>query len=311
MRRSLTIAATAAISAVVLASQAQADMIVSGGSATFTFDSDVLTDTFLTTNWDDGSGVHQNTFNVRSGSSPSGTPSQVIPGGALLTFTGRGGGNVYLSPTNAAGEEIESFETVQVFPFFAVPEGITDAQANTNWLPTGNPNEFYDITDPSRIETFTPEQVAAMEATELRTCCTHTLGGFVIDTVAGTVDGIIDNIAERDVDLDGDIDADDAFHLFDLVDAGDGTFDLALTDVMASYLNFGFSEFGFLDAAALADWGNPEGALSFAGGDVVGSVAYSYTLEASPVPVPAALPLLAGGLGALGVVARRRRRTAA
>lgn len=50
--------------------------------------------------------------------------------------------------------------------------------------------------------------------------------------------------------------------------------------------------------------------INFAFGGAAGDEFYLSSLTATPVPVPAALPLLLAGLGGLGVMARRKRKAA-
>ncbi|MGR3742655.1 MAG: PEP-CTERM sorting domain-containing protein [Pseudooceanicola nanhaiensis] len=302
----------AALCAAVASFAPQAEArTINEGEATFTFDADLLASTYLTTNWEDG-GVHSRSFSVRPSNSDFGTPSELDSDGAVLRFSGRGAGSVYLAPTDLAGEEVEDFADVKVFSFRNPPATVTEEMVNINYVPTSDPNVFTDFSNPSMSYTFTDEEVAALGDAQLRTCCRHTLSGYEIDTAAMTVDGIIDNVAERDVNFDGVIDEADEFHLFDLVATEtENLFELALTETMASYLNFGFTPGAFADGSSLfEEWGALQsggpGFLSFAGGDVVGNVSYSY----GTVPVPAALPLLAGGLGLLGFVGRRKKRAA-
>ena len=48
--------------------------------------------------------------------------------------------------------------------------------------------------------------------------------------------------------------------------------------------------------------------VDFAGGDVSGTAAANFTFSGSATPLPAALPLFASGLGALGLLGWRRKR---
>ncbi|QCO56564.1 VPLPA-CTERM sorting domain-containing protein [Pseudorhodobacter turbinis] len=185
-----------------------------------------------------------------------------------------------------------------------------------NYVATDDPNVFTNQADPSVSYTLSDEQVALMNDSQLRLCCTHTLGSLEINTANMTVDGVIDNIAERDINFDGVIDASDEFHFFDLVatDAED-VWGLSLTETLASYLNFGYTEYAFADGQTLLDgWAalQPGGAgyLNFAGGDVIGTVSYAFDsgVVVAPVPLPAGLPLLLAGLGAMGFVRRRRNK---
>lgn len=311
MRTKSKIAVFGIASASVLAASASfaATQAITGGEAIFTLDSEVLESLYLDSSWNDGTGTHESTMTVRD----SDSGSEVTDDGAILSLRGR---SVYLSPTDAEGNEVEDFADVLAFSYSSSDEsdaaGVTDEMRDINYVSTGNPNEYYDYENPSDVYTLTDDQIALLNEGELRLCCTHQIGSLTIDTAALTVDGVIDGIDERDINFDGVIDENDDFYLFDLVATDDeDVYDLAITDVLASYLNLGFSEYGFADATAfLEDWGGDvsEG-LGLVGGVVVGTVSYAYTT--SPVPVPASLPLLAGGLGLMGYIRSRRNRAAA
>ncbi len=290
--------------------------VITGGSATIEFTADFGA-AALTTNWDSNeAGNPERTVNInatRVNDDGSIDRSQFIDGGALLSLSRA---TAYISPVDADGEEVESFASVKAFSFRETDPSITDEMKNINYVATDDPNVFTDYKDPSASYTLTDEQVALLNDSELRLCCTHTLGSLEINTANMTVDGVIDSIAERDINFDGVIDESDEFHFFDLVATeAEGVWGLSLTETLASYLNFGYTEYAFADGQALLDgWAalQPGGAgyLSFAGGDVIGTVSYAYDtgVVVAPVPLPAGMPLLLAGLGAMGFVRRRRNK---
>ena len=310
-----------AASAALVAPQAGAATydIVTDGSATITFTADFAS-YYLGTNWTaDANGNPTRTLTARASGVdattgvPTGTGSQAIAGGANLSLRS----SVYLYPTDAAGEEVDDFATVYAFRFNETDPSVTDEMKAINYVPTSDPNVYEDYENPGTTYTLTDEQIALLNAGELRLCCRHTLGSFTLNTAEGYVDGVIDSITERDINFDGVYDSSDYFHLFTLEDSGtEGLFNLVLTEVMASYLNYGFTPQAFLDGDELAArWGwytsGNVGLLGFAEGDVIGTISYAYTLgTTTAVPVPAALPLLAGGLGVMGVIRARRRKAA-
>lgn len=318
--KTIAAAFAAATSAALLAPMAQAATydVVTGGSATFTFTAD-FDGYFLGTNWDeDAAGNPSNTFTVRASGTddlgyPDGTYSQVIDGGASLSLRRA---SVYIFPLDSEGNEVESYAEVKNFNYREDDPSVTDEMKDINYVPTGTAGEYTDF-ETGETHYLTPEQEALLEDGELRLCCRHTLGSLEINTAAGYVDGVIDNIAERDINFDGVIDENDDFVLFDLEESGEeGIFNLVLSGVLADYLNYGFTPDAFADGDTLAEeWGwyeNGGQLLTFAAGDVVGSLAYSYeTGTTTPVPVPAALPLLAGGIGAMSLLRARRKRAAA
>lgn len=320
--------AAVAIASAAMASQASAATfdIVTGGSVTFQLTAPIG-DYSLGTNWtvptdDDGNPTGE--FPERSGTVratglddnnfPTGRGSRVLEdGGAELSLRMRG---LYLYPLNDDGEEVSSFAEVKNFSFRSSEEdlaaGITDEMKLINYVPTSDPNVFTDYSDPSVSHTLTDAQVARLNDGNLRLCCRHTLGGFTINTSGMFVDGVIDNMVERDTNFDGVVDESDYFHLFTMAETSTAdVYDLALTDTMAQYLNYGFSAGAFADGDTFqAEWSG--GPLNFQGGDVIGNISYVYeTATVEAVPVPAALPLLVGGLGALGFVSSRRKRKAA
>ncbi|MFV0360710.1 VPLPA-CTERM sorting domain-containing protein [Tropicimonas sp.] len=321
LKRHLAAAATVVAASAAIASQTQAATIdvITGGSATFQITAP-LAELYLGTNWrtNEETGYPTSTASVSAtglddNNVLTGSGSQVLDdGGALLSLRTRG---IYLYPINTEGEEISSFAAVKNFSFRPSEEdiaaGITDEMRNINYVPTDDPNVFTDYRDPTTSYTLTDEQVARLNDGNLRTCCRHTLNGFTINTSGAFVDGVIDNMTERDTNFDGVVDEADYFHLFTLVGTDDDSiWDLALTDTMAQYLNYGFTAFAFEDSSDfLAQW--PSTGLNFAGGDVIGTLSYAYEVSSvESVPLPAALPLLAGGLGVMGFFGRRKRKAA-
>lgn len=304
------LAVVAALSVAVTsfaAKDAEAVQIVTGGSATFEITTDLGALSLGTNAAANADGNPEVTGTVR------GDPrSQVIPGGALLSVRG----SLYLYPTDTTGAEVESFANVKTFNFFDDNPLVTDEMKLINYVPTADPNVFTDLFDPSASYSLTDEQVALLQDGQRRTCCAHTLGGFEINTADMTVDGVIDNIAERDINFDGVIDENDEFYLFDmLATSDDSVFDLALTETLAQYLNFGFTPAAFFDGQTLANgWAalqpGGSGFLNFSAGDIIGNVSYSYETQVAPIPVPASLPLLAAGLGLMGLLGVRRKRAA-
>ncbi|MFT3689350.1 PEP-CTERM sorting domain-containing protein [Paenirhodobacter sp.] len=153
----------------------------------------------------------------------------------------------------------------------------------------------------NEIESFAPDTT--------RLCCRNELSrsgsgpnGFGLNTVIGELFGNINGV-RRDDNV-----------LFTLGNAvGDG-YELQVTATMAGLLNYAYSEYNsdWFPKEQYDTWvaggGSP---LNLAEGDVVGVVRYNVvTAELPAVPVPAALPLLLGGLGALGVIGRARRKAA-
>lgn len=317
-----TAAAAAAAACVVIASQANATTynIVTGGSALMTIDSSILPGKHLgITMAPRGPVVHFRDMpalatELDDQNRPTGRFSQAHEDGenALLALRSR----FYLWPTDADGAEIEfRSPTVYYFNFSETEEdaaaGVTPEMRLINYLPTDVANVYTDA-ETGETHTLTAEQAALLNEGSRRLCCRHSLSGLVVDTAAGLVSGVMDDVAERDIDFDGVI---DTFYLFELLEtattADDGLYDVALTDVMASYLNFGFSPAAFEDGAALADnWPLiSSGGLGFVGGDVIGTMSYDYTIDSvTAVPLPAALPLLGAGLGVIGVVGSLRNK---
>lgn len=226
---------------------------------------------------------------------------------------------LYLYATDSNGDEIKTFApSVWIAPQRSSNEGyelFSTELRNINFVPTVNPLVWKDYKNPTATYTLTQAQVDLLteQADDLRLCCAHTLGNLEIDTALMTIDGLIDGVAERDINFDGVINEKDEFHLFDMVDSGvAGVYNLALTSTMAQYLNYGFTPAAFANASDfIAKWSGPQNGLSFSGGDVIGKISYSYTSGPAPVPLPAGLPLLLGGLGVVGLVKRRSARKAA
>ncbi|MFV0473694.1 MAG: VPLPA-CTERM sorting domain-containing protein [Pikeienuella sp.] len=235
--------------------------------------------------------------------------SQVVDGGYQLYMNG----GVYLYPLKTSGDptsEVESF--ADVFVFGEIPEGVTvDSSIRWRNYVRRSDGAHVDYSTGEVVE-LTAEQIALLTESQIRTCCRHSLTGLSLNTVDGTVDGRIDGVRERDINFDGVIDENDEFHFFDLVATGEeGVFDLALTDVMAQYINFGFTPLAFGGDPAFSEWArlvNGGGGLGLAGGDIIGRLTYS--VNTAVVPVPAALPLLASGLGLIGFLRTRRSRQA-
>lgn len=251
---------------------------------------------------------------------PTGTGSEVLPGGeANLSLRSRG---FYLYAIDTNGDQVESFDSVKVFPFRGTLDpSVTDEMRDINYVPVLDtngdpvPGEYtnYETGDPI---TLTAAQEAGLQDGEIRTCCAHTLGSLTLNTADLTMDGIIDGQTFRDFNNDG-INDNDTFYLFDLIPTGDaGIFDLALTAELAQYVNFGFTPPAFADSSAfIANWANFQngtGLLDFQGGDVIGTITYDYTIgSVTGVPLPAGLPLLAAGMGVLGFVRSRRNKSKA
>ncbi|MFV0475193.1 MAG: hypothetical protein ACK5MQ_13450 [Pikeienuella sp.] len=232
--------------------------------------------------------------------------STVVDGG----YNVRMNGGVYLFPLSDATDptsEVAAFADVLVFG--DIPEGVTiDRSIRWRNYVQGADGSYTDYSTGEVVE-LTAEQAALLVGSQLRTCCRHTLSGMTLNTAEGYIDGRIDGVRERDINIDGVIDENDYFHLFELVPNGSSTdLDVVLTDVMAQYLNFGFTSLAFGGDPAFADWAG--GPLNFQGGDVVGRLSYYVNTTEMAVPVPAALPLLASGLGLFGFLRLRRSRQA-
>lgn len=317
-----TVAACAVAATSVFAiSQAHAATydVITGGSVTFELTAP-LGDYSLGANYSvpDEGGNPQRSGSIRAtglddNNVPTGTGSQVLDdGGASLALRLR---TLYLYPTDDAGNEVEDFAAVKNFPFSRNPPADIADLININFVPTDDPNVFTDYRNPGDSYTLTNEQVAQLVDGSLRECCRHSLGSFTVNTSGGFVDGVIDNMRERDTNFDGVYDptpvaeGGDYFHLFTLGATDEqSVFDLVLTDTMATYLNYGFTAaaFGGSDAFINGWAGSP---LNFAGGDTIGRLSYSYDVASvSTVPLPAGLPLLIAGLGAMGLVGRRRKK---
>ncbi|MDO5611873.1 MAG: hypothetical protein Q4G14_01360 [Paracoccus sp. (in: a-proteobacteria)] len=186
----------------------------------------------------------QATRNGRAGPWTSG--SQVLDDGYQLYLNG----GVYLYATDAAGNELESF----------------DADGN-------------------------------------RTCCRNALSrasgpsSFSINTVTGEVNAQVNGVSRDGAE-------------FMIGAAVAGGYELLVTESMAGLLNYAYSEYNSQWFPLYAEWiaagGSP---LALQAGDRIGTI--SYDIQVAPVPVPAALPMLAGSLGLMGFVARRRRRNKA
>lgn len=136
-----------------------------------------------------------------------------------------------------------------------------------------------------------------------RTCCRNSLGrtsgpsSFSINTVSGEVNAQINGIARDGAE-------------FTIGEAVEGGYELLVTEGMAGLLNYAYSEYNSQWFPLYADWVAGGGkALALKAGDRIGTI--NYDIEVAAVPVPAALPLLAGGLGLMGFVARRRAKKAA
>lgn len=145
-------------------------------------------------------------------------------------------------------------------------------------------------------------EIESFDADGNRTCCRNVLSrasgpsSFSIDTVAGEVNAQVNGVARDGAE-------------FTIGAAVDGGYELLVTEGMAGLLNYAYSEYNSQWFPLYAEWiaggGSP---LALQAGDRIGTI--SYDIQVAAVPVPAALPLLAGGLGLMGFVARRRRKAA-
>lgn len=294
--------------------------VVESGSATIEFTAPFL-DYSLWTNWStNDAGNPSRDLSMRSSNvAEDGTVSRsyVLEDGVDATL----GGSLYIFPLDVAGDtssELESFDAVKNFDYGESDPSVTDEMKDINYVPTGTAGEYTNY-ETGELLTLTPEQEALLEDGEVRTCCRNALTGLSINTADGYIDGTINGVSDRDIDFDGDVDEDDYFHLFTFGDElGEGLFELVLTDTLASFLNYAFSAYNTDYFPLFDEWAYAEdedGILTFAGGDILGTVSYDYTLGTetfvAPVPIPAALPLLAGGLGLMGLIGSRRARKAA
>lgn len=253
----LTLVAAAALTATtVFAASAQAKTVVTGGDVTVELTYALNQHNLWGTAASGSPAAYVNdagnpvlTFPVQASRNGRAGPwtggSQVVDGGYQLYLNG----GVYLFATDAAGNELESF----------------DADGN-------------------------------------RTCCRNVLSrqtgpsSFSINTVSGEVNAQINGVARDGAE-------------FTIGEAVDGGYELLVTDTMAGLLNYAYSEYNSQWFPLYAEWiaggGSP---LALKAGDRIGTI--NYDIQVAAVPVPAALPLLAGGLGLMGFVARRRRKAA-
>lgn len=219
--------------------------------------------------------------------------SQVIDGGYALRFNG----GVYLFPLADAADtssELASFETVKVFGEIPddvdVPRAIRfvnfDYDAATGVYTNHANGEVVDLT---------AEQAALLVDGEVRSCCRNVLSALRLNTVTGELTGRINNVRDRPTDL-----------LFNLgAETAQGT-ELLVGDYLAEMLTYGYSAWN-ADFPLIDQWGY-SGTIPNLAGEVIGYI--SYDIQTSVIPVPAALPLLLGGLGALGVFGARRKKAA-
>lgn len=178
---------------------------------------------------------------------------------------------------------------------------------------------FPTLGTPTRGEDGTiSNELAEFAEDTTRLCCRHVLSGsgsgpngFGLSTVSETVFGNLDGNGNRDPENNPDR------TMFDLEANEDGTYNVVVTAWMASYLNYAYHPLAFstdtaIGQAAWQQWSDAGGTpFDFAGGEVIGVLSLNVeTQELAPVPVPAALPLLLGGLGLMGVAGKRRRKSA-
>lgn len=281
-------AAFALATTTLVAETADAKTIVTGGDVTLTLTYDLLSHNIWGTA---APGAHpatidadgnpvlkfdiQRSRNNNNDAERYARGSQVVDGGYQLYLNG----GAYLFPIFADGSEVENIDVARD----ENGDPILDADGNEQWE---------------------------------RLCCRHELSGagsgpngFGLSTVESRVFGNIDGVPGQNRNP-----ANPDRTVFDLVETGAGTYDVIVTEWMASFLNFGFHPAvigGDLYNAWTADGGS---LFSFAGGETIGSLSINVLTEEygspAPVPVPAALPLLIGGLGIMGVVGKRRRKAA-
>jgi len=158
-------------------------------------------------------------------------------------------------------------------------------------------------------------EIAKFDDDTARLCCRHVLSGsgsgpagFGLDTTALRIWGNIDGVSGPNRNPPNPDST-----LFTLVETGAGSYDVIVTEWTASFLNYAYhpAVFGehFDRAAWLAAGGSD---FTFQGGEKIGELNINAVTAdfVAAVPVPAALPLLIGGLGLMGVVGNRRRKAA-
>ncbi|MBK4215959.1 VPLPA-CTERM sorting domain-containing protein [Paracoccus caeni] len=135
-----------------------------------------------------------------------------------------------------------------------------------------------------------------------RLCCRNALTNLALDTTTGKLTGRINGVRNREND-----------HLFTLGETTDEGTELLVSDYLAGMLTYAYSANNAQYFPLFDQWPNKDAGIPNLAGQSIGWVNYDVVTDVlpAPVPVPAALPLLIGGIGALGYVGKRRRRKAA
>lgn len=144
-------------------------------------------------------------------------------------------------------------------------------------------------------------ELESFDADGNRLCCRNSVGrvsgpnGFSFNTVTGEINAQINGINRDGAE-------------FLLGKPVDGGYELLVTETLAELLTYAYSEYNSEWFPLKSDW--PGSTIADLTGQSIGVISYDVETIVAPVPVPAALPLLAGGIGALGVLRLRRKKAA-
>lgn len=132
---------------------------------------------------------------------------------------------------------------------------------------------------------------------QLRTCCRNAVTGLSVNTKTGELSGRVNGVNRPDNVL---------FTLGETTSAGT---ELIVTQNLAELLSYGFSAYNPY-FPLVNDWAFT-GQFPDLTGQSIGYLNYSVETVTAPIPVPAALPLLGGGIAVLGAIGHRRKKKAA